>query len=67
MSENFADLFEESLHEINMTPGAIVTGTAAALTGTLRPCVPSWRVAGTSSSMAVAFTGALLGFGWRTR
>ena len=27
MSENFAELFEESLNEINMTPGAIVTGT----------------------------------------
>ena len=27
MSENFAELFEESLIEINMTPGAIVTGT----------------------------------------
>lgn len=26
MSENFADLFEESLKEINMTPGAIITG-----------------------------------------
>jgi len=26
MSENFAELFEESLKEINMTPGAIVTG-----------------------------------------
>ena len=27
MSENFADLFEQSLIEIDMTPGAIVTGT----------------------------------------
>ncbi len=27
MSENFADLFEQSLTEIDMTPGAIVTGT----------------------------------------
>jgi len=27
MSENFAELFEESLNEINMTPGSIVTGT----------------------------------------
>jgi len=27
MSENFAELFEESLKEINMTPGAIITGT----------------------------------------
>lgn len=27
MSENFAELFEESLNEIDMTPGAIVTGT----------------------------------------
>jgi small subunit ribosomal protein S1 len=27
MSENFADLFEKSLNEIDMTPGAIVTGT----------------------------------------
>ena len=27
MSENFADLFEQSLSEIDMTPGAIVTGT----------------------------------------
>jgi small subunit ribosomal protein S1 len=27
MSETFADLFEESLNEINMTPGAIITGT----------------------------------------
>ncbi len=27
MSENFADLFEQSLKEIDMTPGAIVTGT----------------------------------------
>jgi len=27
MNENFAELFEESLIEINMTPGAIVTGT----------------------------------------
>ena len=27
MSENFADLFEQSLNEIDMTPGAIVTGT----------------------------------------
>jgi small subunit ribosomal protein S1 len=27
MSENFAELFEESLNEINMTPGAIVSGT----------------------------------------
>ncbi|MCP5345879.1 MAG: 30S ribosomal protein S1 [Gammaproteobacteria bacterium] len=27
MSENFAELFEESLNEINMTPGAIVLGT----------------------------------------
>lgn len=27
MSENFADLFEQSLAEIDMTPGAIVTGT----------------------------------------
>ncbi|MBL4820099.1 MAG: 30S ribosomal protein S1 [Gammaproteobacteria bacterium] len=26
MSENFAELFEESLKEINMTPGAIITG-----------------------------------------
>jgi small subunit ribosomal protein S1 len=27
MSENFAELFEQSLNEIDMTPGAIVTGT----------------------------------------
>ncbi|MFT4861019.1 MAG: small subunit ribosomal protein S1 [Pseudohongiellaceae bacterium] len=27
MAENFAELFEESLKEIDMTPGAIVTGT----------------------------------------
>jgi small subunit ribosomal protein S1 len=27
MTENFAELFEESLNEINMTPGSIVTGT----------------------------------------
>lgn len=27
MTENFAELFEESLNEIDMTPGAIVTGT----------------------------------------
>jgi small subunit ribosomal protein S1 len=27
MSENFAELFEESLNEIDMNPGAIVTGT----------------------------------------
>ena len=27
MSESFADLFEESLNDIDMTPGAIVTGT----------------------------------------
>ena len=27
MSENFANLFEQSLNEIDMTPGAIVTGT----------------------------------------
>ena len=27
MSENFAELFEESLNEINMTPGSIVVGT----------------------------------------
>ncbi|MCY4356898.1 MAG: 30S ribosomal protein S1 [Gammaproteobacteria bacterium] len=27
MSESFADLFEQSLNEIDMTPGAIVTGT----------------------------------------
>lgn len=27
MIENFADLFEQSLNEIDMTPGAIVTGT----------------------------------------
>ncbi len=27
MSENFAELFEESLNDINMTPGAIVIGT----------------------------------------
>ncbi len=27
MAENFAELFEESLNEIDMTPGAIVTGT----------------------------------------
>ena len=27
MTENFADLFEQSLSEIDMTPGAIVTGT----------------------------------------
>ena len=27
MTENFADLFEQSLKEIDMTPGAIVTGT----------------------------------------
>lgn len=27
MSDNFADLFEQSLSEIDMTPGAIVTGT----------------------------------------
>ncbi len=27
MSENFADLFEQSLNEIDMTPGAIVIGT----------------------------------------
>jgi len=27
MSESFADLFEQSLNDIDMTPGAIVTGT----------------------------------------
>ncbi|HAG73026.1 MAG TPA: 30S ribosomal protein S1, partial [Gammaproteobacteria bacterium] len=27
MTENFAELFEESLIEIDMTPGAIVSGT----------------------------------------
>jgi small subunit ribosomal protein S1 len=27
MAENFAELFEQSLNEIDMTPGAIVTGT----------------------------------------
>ena len=27
MSESFADLFEQSLNEIDMTPGAIVIGT----------------------------------------
>ena len=27
MSESFADLFEQSLTEIDMTPGAIVIGT----------------------------------------
>ncbi len=27
MSENFAELFEQSLTEIDMNPGAIVTGT----------------------------------------
>ena len=27
MSESFADLFEESLKEVEMKPGAIVTGT----------------------------------------
>ena len=27
MSESFAELFEQSLIEIDMTPGAIVTGT----------------------------------------
>ena len=27
MSESFADLFEQSLNEIDMTPGAIITGT----------------------------------------
>ena len=27
MSESFADLFEQSLNDVDMTPGAIVTGT----------------------------------------
>jgi len=27
MSESFADLFEQSLEQVDMTPGAIVTGT----------------------------------------
>ena len=27
MSENFAELFEQSLKQVDMTPGAIVTGT----------------------------------------
>ena len=31
MMENFADLFEESLKELDMTPGAIVTGTVVAI------------------------------------
>lgn len=31
MSESFADLFEESLQELNMAPGSIVTGTVVAI------------------------------------
>ncbi|NQZ33333.1 MAG: 30S ribosomal protein S1 [Oceanospirillaceae bacterium] len=31
MSENFADLFAESLQDLNMTPGAIVTATVIAI------------------------------------
>jgi len=31
MSENFAELFEESLQELNMTPGSIVTGVVVAV------------------------------------
>lgn len=31
MSESFADLFEESLQELNMAPGSIVTGTVIAI------------------------------------
>jgi len=27
MTESFADLFEKSLNEVDMTPGAIVNGT----------------------------------------
>ena len=31
MSESFADLFEESLQQVEMTPGAIVTGTVVGI------------------------------------
>jgi len=31
MSESFADLFEESLQELNMAPGSIVTGTVVGI------------------------------------
>lgn len=31
MSESFADLFEESLQELDMTPGSVVTGTVVAI------------------------------------
>ena len=31
MSESFADLFEESLQELEMAPGAIVSGTVVAI------------------------------------
>jgi small subunit ribosomal protein S1 len=31
MSESFAELFEESQNEVNMTPGSIVTGTVVAI------------------------------------
>ncbi|MFW1677530.1 30S ribosomal protein S1 [Pontibacter sp. JAM-7] len=33
MSESFADLFEESLQQLDMAPGAIVTGTVVAIDG----------------------------------
>jgi small subunit ribosomal protein S1 len=31
MSESFAELFEESLKELDMAPGSIVTGTVVAI------------------------------------
>lgn len=31
MSESFADLFEESLQQLDLTPGAVVTGTVVAI------------------------------------
>ena len=31
MSESFADLFEESLEQVNMTPGSIITGTVVGI------------------------------------
>ncbi len=33
MNESFAELFEESLKELDMTPGSIVTGTVVAIDG----------------------------------
>ncbi|MDF2181502.1 30S ribosomal protein S1 [Neptuniibacter sp. CAU 1671] len=33
MSESFADLFEESLQQLDMAPGSIVTGTVVAIDG----------------------------------